>query len=165
MYLDQETDRSFRHNMSMMWSLHTFVSTFANVLFFGKLKQSLPNASLPQPASQSSSTQLEVPETSAGSAEVHVQERCLGWSRHQSGTASDLSRTPALNKVSWTACQGARPTHSGPQDRSELCVQKAVRTSGHCDITVQGGSLESSNPFNIVRGEGRSMFLKVRNNC
>ena len=127
--------------------------------------EEITSASLPQPASQSSSTQLEVPETSAGSAEVHVQEGCFGWSRHQSGTASDLSRTHALNKISSTACQGARPTHSGAQVRSELCVQKAVRTSGHCDITVQGGSLESSNPFNVVRGEGRSMFLKGWNNC
>ena len=80
-------------------------------------------------------------------------------------TARDLSRTPALNKVSSTACQRARPTHSGAQDRSELCVQKAVRTSEHCDITVHGGSLESSNPFNIVREEGRPMFLKEWNSC
>ena len=79
-------------------------------------------------------------------------------------TARDLSRTPALNKVSSTACQGARPTHSGTQDRSELCVQKAARTSGHCDVTVQG-SLESSNPFNIMREERRPMFLKEWNSC
>ena len=63
------------------------------------------------------------------------------------------------------ACIDARPTHSGRQDRSELCVQKAVRTSGHCDITVQGGSLETSNPFNIVREEGRPMFLQEWNSC
>ena len=41
--------------------------------------------------------------------------------------ARDLSRTPALNKVSSTT------SHAGPQDKSELSVQNAVRTSGHCE--------------------------------
>ena len=79
-------------------------------------------------------------------------------------TARDLSRTLALNKVSWTACWGARPTHSGPQDKSELCVRRADRTSEHCDIIVHG-SWERSDPFNIVREEGRPMFLKEGNSC
>ena len=56
----------------------------------------------------------------------------LSWSHRDETTpfltARDLSRTLALNKVSSTACQGARPTHSGPKTgRSFVCRKLSGR--------------------------------------
>ena len=84
--LDQATDRSFRYNKSMMStkfrSLHTSVSTFAKRSLLWKIEV-ITYKRLTSTTSQSSSTQfvttiMQVPETSAGSAEAHVRER---WSQ------------------------------------------------------------------------------------